>query len=265
MAKSGKKPQRKISLPAGWWDELRALAKRRWHHEEPGVESDFDFYVFVGITRKTFDEARRDGHMTEQRMLDLAEALGYERIDDLVLALGNAPPLATAVGGDFRLTQHQKRAGWLDGRELAWEERPISRITCRFQTAAAYFRFGIKLVTRKGRPFSETRVETSDEELLFHIGRGSMQPHVSRRHLFLSCYQDGARVDRDEPLFAAKQKVDCAIDVRIQDGHAHFLVDNRSYKTLPVTEDVCRRALVLFWGDGAEVSAEISALTVERK
>jgi hypothetical protein len=265
MAKRGKKPQRKISLPAGWWDELRALAKRRWHHPEPGVKSVFDIYAFTKISRRTFEEARKDGQMTEQVMWDLAEAMGYEGIDDLVLALGGAPDLPTSVGGDFRLTQHQKRAGWLDGREFSWEEQPIARITCRFQTAAPYFRFGIKLLTRKGRPFSETRVETSDEELLFHIGRGSMQPHVSRRHVFLSCYQDGARVDRDEPLFAAKQKVDCAIDIRIQDGHAHFLVDNRSYKTLPVTEDVCCRALVLFWGDGAEVSAEISALTVERK
>lgn len=82
----GKRPQKKIKLPDGWWLRLCAIVQSKWEHNENSIRamSAEEIYTFTAIGRRTFSTARKLDEMTEALFARLTSEIGYDDPDELL-------------------------------------------------------------------------------------------------------------------------------------------------------------------------------------
>ncbi len=79
----GKRPQRRIRLPDGWFMRLRDICRSKW--QQPGTR--LDIYELTKIHKRSFDNAKKSGSMTEQLFARLVDNIGYGSEEELLKAL----------------------------------------------------------------------------------------------------------------------------------------------------------------------------------
>lgn len=126
-ARRGKRAERKVPLPEGWWGRLIDLSRSKWNHHDGDKSSYFDIYEFTKITRGTFSVARKTNHMTERTLTTLTENIGYDSRDDLLRDL--APP--TPRGNAAAVASHETYP-----RPDGAEESPLLKRMARRARAA---------------------------------------------------------------------------------------------------------------------------------
>ena len=123
----GKQPQKKVSLPDGWWLRLQAISDK-W--EAPARVGDttvshLDVYALTKISRRTFSTARKTSVMTEPMFRKLARQTGYNNYEDLLIDLqsqssnpdeGRSPD-SMNPSSDTKLKQAQELVDEGKGRE----------------------------------------------------------------------------------------------------------------------------------------------------
>lgn len=91
MAKTkGKRPQRKVDLPAGWWPRLVDFCKEARTQAGDAKVNPFDIYEFTGISRRTLSTAQTTNQLTEQMFETLSDKVGCINRDALLKLL--SPP-----------------------------------------------------------------------------------------------------------------------------------------------------------------------------
>ncbi len=163
------------------------------------------------------------------------------------------------------LTTRKDTPQWTAYQEVDSEGGRLVRVACVLVTSSVYFRFGLKLLTPRGRLFGDGSIQSQDAaNLVIHVGRNSWdRPGITSRDVFLAAYVNGLRQERDRPLFVARDLITTPLELAIDSSYlASFSVNGSRCYTRIIPPAVCRRAAMLAWGDHDDYSVEILDLTV---
>lgn len=132
------------------------------------------------------------------------------------------------------------------------------RLTGAFQSRAAYFRFGFKLMGVRGHPLSPGSVQTEDKNVLVHIGK-----NVDSACLFLTLYRNGLRTGANTLLWEYEDCRPLPMELAIDTDYAVTLsVDGSTVYEGYIDAETKGRLLLLAWGDEHEYQIEFSQITL---
>lgn len=268
----GKKPQRRVDLPEGWWLALNDLCREKWVHLEPGQREPPGIVCRItGISKRTFTTANQHNQMTQQLFADLASRLGY-RSGDLLYALGQgtrAATLVTPIPENLSLTTKTENPQQADFGDYLMPESPWV-LKCKVSTDSPYFRFGFKLLAEGVRVFGDGSLQSSETaNLIVHIGRNDWtrdKLRIDKRDVFFTSYLNGRRLEeQDRNLFRAKPRVIATVELMVDRSYMVLLSVNGEpcFKHV-VPPIICRRVVVLAWGDQTEFRVDVSELTATK-
>jgi len=262
----GKKPQDTVDLPEGWWPRLRDLCRSRWQHDAP-----MDIYEFTGVSRRSFQNSKKSGTMTESLFFAMAENLGFgshQDLLDLLQSRKSALRAASSIPTSISLETQKCNPQWADYRAyLVGAVRPWA-LLCKVTTESPYFRFGFKLLGPDGRVFGDGSIKSHDENMIVHIGRNNWDRPglgISAKDIFLTCYMSGNFLeDRDRCLFQSEAKLAAAIELRVDENYCVTLaVNRRTVFRQIVSPEICRRVALYAWGDREEFRVDVTDLIVQ--
>lgn len=259
----GKRPQKRIELPKGWWLCLNDLCRARWRH--PGTA--FNIYKFVRMSKRSLSNARQTNSMTEQMFAELTEDVGYEDHRDLLHALAEEQKparLVTPVPVQLSLSTQPRNPQWADYRDYhVTAPRPWA-LSCSIETESPYFRFGFKLLGEDGRVFGDGSIQSLDPNMVVHIGRNNWDRPargITAQDVFLTHYMCGVVGGHDQLLFRSPQRLAASVELTVDKSFCARLAVNAEvvfHEIVPPT--VCRRVVVYAWGDREEFRVDVANL-----
>ena len=132
------------------------------------------------------------------------------------------------------------------------------RLTGVFQSRSPFFRFGFKLMSVRGQPFSPGSVQTEDKNVLVHIGK-----NVDNSTLFLTKYRNGLRMGPNTRFVDYKDSRPLPMQLAIDtDFSVTLSIDNTNVYEGYIDAETKGRLLLLAWGDEHNYEIEFDQITL---
>jgi hypothetical protein len=166
----------------------------------------------------------------------------------------------------FVLTTKKEMPQWADYRELNIGGGRLEVLKCKIETESPYFRFGFKLLNENGRLFGGGSIKSQDANLVVHVGRNNWnRPNlgISAKDIFFTMDLNGVPPESDKKVFSAGRRLSASFELRISSSYVvTFSVNGIHCMNRVISPGICRRIVVLAWGDGEEYEVEVSDLSV---
>jgi hypothetical protein len=225
------------------------------------------------ISRRTFQNATKNGEIPQKTLLRWAADLGFKRHSDLLRVLNGeklqtapatpipktlslaCPKMENPQGADYRIYPLQAARPWV--------------LRCSIATESPYFRFGIKLLGEEGRVFGDGVIPSRDDNLVIHIGRNDYdRPRIgaTARDIFFTAYDRGIATEaNDSFLFASEDRVKVSLELAVDKGgdFASLVVNGLSVIRRQVSPAICSCVVIYAWGDREACQVEVAELVVE--
>lgn len=255
-----------VKLPEEWWEHLVD------HYQRWDYETLEEFCADTPtISSKTLYRAKTKGQMTARTLERLARKLDHPTQSDLLAdwrakSAKRAQELPADNPAAFTLTARKELPQWVDYRELSLGGRRLEVLKCNIETDSAYFRFGFKLLAEDGRLFGDGQLQSQAANLLLHIGRNDWnRPSmgISAKDIFFTWYLNGVSKEPDRKLFRSTARLTASLEFSIGNDYVTDLsVNGRSCLRRVIAPGICRRVVVLAWGDRNPCAVEVRNLSV---
>jgi hypothetical protein len=288
--KKAVREQRKISLPAGWYERLEEVVHARgWDTIDDFCEDPNDLKLGLRISVRTLERYRSgtSPSLTMAKFDVVRQKLELPTRADLLRLL--APPEGTEELGPpamdapdprsdaaspscadtpeervFVTQQHLPQ--WADHCELPLGGMRLATVSCFIETDAPYFRFGFKLMTMQGRLFGDAAIISQDPNILVHIGRNNWDrtnPPITSHDIFYTWSENGIRRGKDVRLLASDARFAGTIRLTIDAGNiVEFFVNGQSCLKTVVPPEIRRRLVLFAWGDNEEFEVHVRDIQV---
>ncbi len=159
------------------------------------------------------------------------------------------PPLAGTNAWrpleDWITTANRISPQWCSSREITLSPPFQFRLRGTIRSSSPYFRFGFKLTGRNGSLFGDGSIQTSDNNLVVHVGKNK-----DRQKLFLTVYRNGIRLGEDQDVLDCPDTTTAALQLEV-DAHGllSFTIDDRLVFSTYLLRDGHERLFCLAWGD----------------
>ncbi|MGH7991878.1 MAG: TIR domain-containing protein [Limisphaerales bacterium] len=164
------------------------------------------------------------------------------------------------------LTTKKEMPQWADHLELNLGCGRLEVVTCKIATQSPYFRFGFKLFSENGRLFGDGSIQSQDTNLLAHIGRNDWNRPSSpdsEKDIFFTWYNNGISTEEDKRLFTSDTRFTALLELRIDSGNImEFRINGLCCLRRVIPPEICRRVVVLAWGDRNPYAVEVREITV---
>jgi hypothetical protein len=164
------------------------------------------------------------------------------------------------------LTTNKEMPQWADFLELNLGGGRLETVKCKIETESPYFRFGFKLLNETERVFGDGSIKSQDANLVVHIGRNNWNRQnlgISARDIFFTWYLNGVSLVSDKKVISAGRRSSATVELRIDSSYvATFSVNGICCIKRIISPGICRRAVVLAWGDREEYMVKVSELSV---
>jgi hypothetical protein len=292
LRKKSLREQRKIRLPAGWYERLEEVVHARgWNTIDDFCEDPNDLKDDLRISVRTLERSRGGTNPTmtmakfDVLRQKLEVATRADLLDLLRPAEGDTPtsgPVAGPEGsrspagsGGVAVPGHpqervfmtqQNLPQWADHCELALGHARLEEVSCWVETDSPYFRFGFKVMTEAGRLFGDAAIISQDPNLLVHIGRNNWDrtnPPITSQDIFFTWSENGIRRGKDVRLFASEPRFGGAVRMTIDAGNiVEFLVNGQSCLKVVIPPEIRRRIALFAWGDNEEFEVRVRDIKV---
>ncbi len=134
-------------------------------------------------------------------------------------------------------------------------------LTGIFQSDSPYFRFGFKLLTKEGRTFGDTTIQstTGGDNLVLHIGK-----NTDRDEMLFAYYEGGRRRESDIHFINYKEPREIPIEINVnQDDVCKLIVDNVKLYEKQISRDMKKRLLLVAWGDQHDYEVHFRKIRLE--
>jgi hypothetical protein len=178
------------------------------------------------------------------------------------------PGSSSKEGGRLlTLTTQRANPQWADYRDYLVGAACPWVLRCQITTESPYFRFGLKLLSDRGRVFGDGLIQSYDPNMVIHIGRNDWdRPRmgITAQDIFLTTYMNGIAIEDDTFLFRAEQRLTLPIELLVDETYRASLgVNGQLVSQRIVPPAICGRVSVLAWGDREEFRVDVTDLTIE--
>lgn len=176
--------------------------------------------------------------------------------------------LVSSTREDMLLQTRKDLPQWADFKEMELHGGILRQLSCQIRTESPYFRFGFKLLSGgKSRLFGDGSIKSQDStNLLVHIGRNNWdRPHlgITAQDIFVSFDVNGLRLEADKLVCTSQNKVCAQIQLLIDTEYvSHLRVNGVECLCRVVPPEICRRIVVLAWGDAEEYAVWVENISV---
>jgi hypothetical protein len=263
-------------------EDGKPVVSRHWHSPDEAFAN-----VTAGlrtlIEQGPFPKAKRrraDKVIKEMVIHDKRHVTGERRAERRTVTSILRPPAGIALLNQrtspasastenpkaFNLTTNKTLPQWADYRELNLDGKRLERLMCKITTSSSYFRFGFKLLCTEGRIFGDGCIKSQDTNLLVHIGRNNwdrLHLGITARDIFFSHDVNGQRLDKDKKLFKAEMQFSASLEIKVESGYLFtFVVNDQCCLSRIIPPEICRRIVMLGWGDNDDYVVKVQNLTV---
>jgi len=155
---------------------------------------------------------------------------------------------------------------WTNFREINLKGECLRCLGCTIVTSSPYFRFGFKLLAWGVRIFGDAAIKSQESNLIVHIGRNNWdRPKLamSANDIFFTYSVNGIGTENDKRLFTAEPQLTASLALNIDNGYAaSFFVNGTCCLTRIIAPEMCRRVVMLAWGDNEEYEVEVRDLSL---